>query len=255
MKTLLEISEKETEGLTNKNIDEISEKVEILRAKQKENNEILDLKVKELFVIEDVKRRINEAIEYILLNKKEEEILSRLTLLTSRGKTFENYVLSYYLDGVLLNANKRLLKMTDDRYKLVRDSKEKEKLNTSQGLSLNIFDSYSNMERQVGTLSGGESFKASLALALGMSDFIGESKAGMRLDTLFLDEGFGTLDSESLDVAMETLMELSSVGRNVAVISHVEELKERIPSKIIVKSNGSEGSSVIIKSGLDIMDI
>ena len=173
-------------------------------------------------------------------------VASRLDLTTGKGTTFENYVLGYYLDGVLINANQRLRKMTSNRFYLIRQVEDSGDRRAIEGLNLNVFDTYSNTERDVKTLSGGEGFKASLALALGLSDFIQENRSGIRLDTIFIDEGFGTLDQESLDSAMETILELHGLGRLVGIISHVEELKERIPTQIVVENQREQGSVVKI---------
>lgn len=170
------------------------------------------------------------------------DIARRLDQTTGKGTTFENYVLGYYLDGVLANANQRLKKMTTNRFRLQRQNQDSGGKNRIEGLDLLVFDSYSNSSRDVRTLSGGEGFKASLSLALGLSDFIQEKNAGIRLDTIFIDEGFGTLDQESLDSAMETILELQGLGRLVGIISHVEELKERIPTQIVVENRREDGS-------------
>ena len=135
--------------------------------------------------------------------------------------------------------------MTNGRFELVR-KEEKAKHGAAAGLELNVFDRHSGKERPVKSLSGGETFKASLALALGLSDVIQSQQGGVRVDTLFVDEGFGTLDSESLEAAIETLMELQSTGRLIGIISHVDELKDRIPSKIVV-TNKQEGSHARIE--------
>lgn len=218
-----------------------------------EKKGILEDKKSELLIkhsrLSDAAGKIKESAEFLKKNSEDLSILENLLHITSRGTTFENYVLSYFLDGVLIHANRNLLKMTGDRYRLIRNTTEEDKKNRIQGLSLNIFDSYTNGERDVGSLSGGESFKASLALALGLSGYISESRGGSLMEAIFIDEGFGTLDSESIDSAMETLMELGSTGRKVAVISHVEELKERIPSKIKVTNSPSKGSSALIYRG------
>lgn len=147
--------------------------------------------------------------------------------------SFERYVLGIYFEEIIEAANTRFTQMTTNRYSLIRN-KEKTKGAGPKGLDLDVFDNYTGMKRSVKTLSGGESFKASLALALGLSDVIQNHSGGVSVDTLFIDEGFGTLDVDSLDSAIETLFELNQRGRLVGIISHVEELKTRIPVHIEV---------------------
>lgn len=159
--------------------------------------------------------------------------------------SFERYLLSIYFSEILSAANKRFIKMTNRRYELVR-REEKTKGRGAEGLEINVFDLYSGKERSVKSLSGGETFKASLALALGLSDVIQSQKGGVEIDTLFIDEGFGTLDTDSLEMAIETLMDLQSSGRLIGVISHVEELKDRIPARIVVEKI-NEGSHARIE--------
>lgn len=159
--------------------------------------------------------------------------------------SFERYVLAIYFEEIILAANLRFTQMTNNRYSLLR-REEKVKGTGAKGLDLDVFDNYTGKTRSVRTLSGGESFKASLALALGLSDVIQNHSGGVSVDTLFIDEGFGTLDSDSLDTAIETLFELNQRGRLVGIISHVEELKMRIPVHIEV-TKSSQGSHVNIK--------
>ncbi len=159
---------------------------------------------------------------------------------------FENYVLSYYLNNVLVEANNRLARMTDNRYALLRKDTSERK-SEKLGLQFAVFDALTNKERDVGSLSGGEKFKASLSLALGLSDVISMYAGGIRLDCLFVDEGFGSLDRNSLDQAMNTLMELADGDKLVAIISHVSELENRIDRKIIVTKSTS-GSHIRIQS-------
>ncbi len=147
--------------------------------------------------------------------------------------TFERYVLAAFLDQIVIAANGRLLKMTGRRYCLARTD-ERARSNAQGGLELEVFDYYTGKSRHVKTLSGGEGFKASLALALGLADVVQSYAGGISLDTIFIDEGFGTLDPESLDSAIEALMELRQIGRLVGIISHVPELKERIEAKLVV---------------------
>jgi exonuclease SbcC len=147
--------------------------------------------------------------------------------------TFERYVLAAYFDEIIASANLRLGKMTGSRYALKR-KEDKSKGRAQQGLELDVFDNYTGKARHVRTLSGGESFKASLSLALGLADVVQSYSGGISLDTLFVDEGFGSLDPESLDSAIQCLVEIQQSGRLVGVISHVSELKERIRSVLEV---------------------
>ncbi|NRD79247.1 SMC family ATPase [Bacillus sp. BRMEA1] len=154
--------------------------------------------------------------------------------------TFERYVLAAFLDDILQEANVRLRKMTSGRFYLLRKT-DRAKGNAQSGLELLIFDQYTGQERHVKTLSGGESFKASLSLALGLADVVQNYAGGVSLETMFIDEGFGTLDPESLDHAIESLIDIQSSGRLVGIISHVPELKERIDARLEVIA-GQTGS-------------
>lgn len=155
---------------------------------------------------------------------------------------FEQYVQASYFDRVLVSANKRLKYMTDERYQLVR-KEEASKVSDKLGLELEVMDYYTGKKRDIKSLSGGESFKASLCLALGMSDTIQEYSGGVVVDAMFIDEGFGSLDDESLEQAMNAIMMLSQSNKMIGIISHVNELKSRIDKKIVVKKSSS-GSTV-----------
>lgn len=159
--------------------------------------------------------------------------------------TFEYYVQTAYFTKVIEQANKRLSVMTQGRYALVLRDKAISQASKS-GLDLDVVDFHTNSKREVSTLSGGESFKAALALALGMSDVIQIFAGGIEVDILFVDEGFGSLDQESLDQAIEVLMKLSSDSRLIGIISHVSELKQRIDQKIIVHKD-LNGSTIEIR--------
>lgn len=154
--------------------------------------------------------------------------------------TFERYVLAAYFDEIISAANVRLNKMAAGRFILSR-KEEKGKGRKQEGLELEVFDNYTGKARHVKTLSGGESFKASLALALGLADVIQSYAGGISLDTMFVDEGFGTLDPESLDNAIQCLIDLQKGGRLVGIISHVPELKERIDARLEITTT-KEGS-------------
>src|SRR5699024_4992380 len=158
---------------------------------------------------------------------------------------FERYVLSNFFSEILYAANTRFEKMTNNRFELVR-REEKTKGGAADGLELNVFDRYSGFERSVKTLSGGETFKASLDLPLGLSDIIHSQQGGVRVVPLFIDEGLCTLDADHLENAVETLMELQETGRLIGIISHVNELKDRIPARILVE-NQREGSHARIE--------
>ena len=157
----------------------------------------------------------------------------------------ETYVQSACFDRVLLRSNLRLMVMSGWQYELKR-RRTADNQRSRSGLELDVIDHYNGSERSVKTLSGGESFKAALALALGLSDEIQSSAGGIQLDAMFVDEGFGSLDEESLQQALRALGDLSAGNRLVGVISHVAELKERIERQVIVKKDGSGGSRVEI---------
>ena len=157
--------------------------------------------------------------------------------------TFQRYVLRTLLDDVVEEANVRLSLMSRGRYTLQRSNVLAD-ARKAGGLDLEVFDSYTGVPRPVGTLSGGESFLASLALALGLSDVVQAYAGGMRLDTILVDEGFGTLDPEALELAMRALVDLQNGGRLVGIISHVPELKERIGARLEVIP-GERGSRAV----------
>jgi ATPase involved in DNA repair len=170
------------------------------------------------------------------------------TLSGKRKIELETYIQMAYFDRILRRANLRFLTMSGGQYELLRQEDGDNKKEKA-GLELNVIDHYNGTERSVKTLSGGESFQASLSLALGLSDEIQSCAGGIRLDTMFVDEGFGSLDEEALNQAMKALLGLAEGDRMVGIISHVAELKERIEKKIIVTKNkgGDEiGSSARI---------
>lgn len=146
----------------------------------------------------------------------------------------ETFVLISYFELVLARANERLQRMSDGRFYFLRHIGVSDR-RRSAGLELDVMDNYTGRARPVATLSGGESFNASLALALGLADVVSEESGGREMDAIFIDEGFGTLDEDTLDKTIDALFELQSGGRLVGVISHVAELRERIPSRLIIK--------------------
>lgn len=151
-----------------------------------------------------------------------------------RNMDLESFVQAGYFDNILNRANTHLQKISEGKYSLVRESESRDN-RTKFGLNLNIYNHNNGKERSVSTLSGGESFNAALSLALGMSELVQSNAGAIQLNSLFIDEGFGTLDKDSLDNAIKTVMGISTSNRMVYVISHVSELKERIDKQIIVK--------------------
>lgn len=175
---------------------------------------------------------------------KEYELVGGLHRLCS-GKnpqrlSFESFVLTSYFEQIVAAANLHLWQMSMGRYQLLR-KKERSRGNTSSGLDLEIMDSYTGLPRHVSTLSGGESFETSLALALGLAEVVQQNAGGIHIQTMFVDEGFGSLDPQSLDSAIQTLTGLREEGRLVGIISHVPQLYERIPARIVITPsiNGS----------------
>ena len=190
--------------------------------------------------LEELEKAMGEAREEITF-------LSRLNDLANGGEqgfknvTFERYVLGAILDEVVYAANLRLQKMSRSRYSLER-SDYTGGGRGKQGLDLAVMDAFTGQSRPANTLSGGETFLASMALALGLADVIQSYAGGIHMDTMFIDEGFGTLDPDTLELAMETLVKLQSSGRLIGMISHVPELKTRIPAHLEV-TRGDDGST------------
>ena len=245
------IKEAENTLADAKEIDE-----ESIKAKQKElkslNSEI-DAKKKVI----NARKAANESAEKEIKAKSAEVLaveakwswvkaLSNTANGNISGKEkvmLETYIQMTYFDRIIARANTRFMVMSGGQYELKR-RKEAENNRSQSGLELDVIDHYNGTERSVKTLSGGESFKASLSLALGLSDEIQSSAGGIKLDTMFVDEGFGSLDDESLDQAMRALQNLTEGNRLVGIISHVTELKERIDKQIVVTKEKSGGSSI-----------
>ncbi|MCX5873665.1 MAG: hypothetical protein NTY51_10620, partial [Deltaproteobacteria bacterium] len=159
--------------------------------------------------------------------------------------TFQRFVLASLLDDVLIAASQRLRIMSGQRFSLNRVASGGDK-RMAHGLDLEVWDEYTGTARPVSTLSGGESFLASLSLALGLADVVQSYSGGVNLDTIFIDEGFGSLDPEALDLAFQALLDLQASGRLVAIISHVPELRDRIPTRLEVTSGRSGSSAAFV---------
>lgn len=201
----------------------------------------------------DKRNTIQELRPVLDKARKDSTTLRRLYELvrgqTGNGKiTLEQYVQATGFDGIIRAANRRLLPMSDGQFELYRqeDSLGK-KSNTF--LDLEVLDNYTGHRRPVGNLSGGESFKASLSLALGLSDTVSSNLGGVQMDALFIDEGFGSLDRKSIESAMDILLNLSGTHKLVGIISHREELKESIPQQIKVTKTRS-GSTIEVDFGV-----
>ena len=198
-------------------------------------------------ILENIRKRSEEAAG-IGERLKWMTALSETANGTLSGKQkimLETYVQMTYFDRIIDRANTHLMVMSGGQYELIRKT-EADNNRSQSGLELNVIDHYNGSERDVKTLSGGESFKASLSLALGLSEEIQSSAGGIRLDSMFVDEGFGSLDEESLRQAMRALSGLTEGNRLVGIISHVGELKEKIDKQIVVKKETTGGSTVRI---------
>lgn len=235
-----------TKDIVFMDITTIDEEIRSIQNNKKE----LESKLRELHAIIVGNKTILKNVENLNIEFKEIEeeykVLGELADLANGKKapyiSFERYILASYFEDIIEAANIRLEKITGDRFSLIRKT-SKSKGAGQKGLELEIYDNYTDSSRDVSSLSGGESFKASLSLALGLSDIVQSNAGGVSLDTMFVDEGFGTLDPQSLDNAIDSLLELQRGGRLVGIISHVEELKERIDAKLEVTST-SKGSKV-----------
>lgn len=196
-------------------------------------------------------RTLIETIEDLQAQSKEQlDELSQMMQLyqTMNGDnpqkiSLERYVLQWYLAEVLQCANQQLNQLTKGRYRFeLKQETGRSKGNT--GLEINVYDDNAGATRSSHTLSGGESFIAALSLALGLAEVIQSQAGGVAIEALFIDEGFGSLDEEALEMAMEALESIENAGRMIGIISHVRELKERIPQQIIVETSGTGRSSI-----------
>ena len=199
-------------------------------------------------VLENVRKKVAESagIEAKWAWVKSLSDTANGTLSGKEKIMLEAYIQTTYFDRVIARANTRLMVMSGGQYELKR-KREADNNRSQGGLELDVIDHYNGTERSVRTLSGGESFKASLSLALGLSEEIQSSAGGIRLDTMFVDEGFGSLDEDSLQQAMRALASLTEGSRLVGIISHVSELKERIDKQIVVTKAPSGGSRAEIR--------
>lgn len=200
-----------------------------------------DLALKEELV--DLIKKYNDAREIV----RKLSILEKIINGNSEGKrsthpTLSRFVLIHYLELILVYANKRLSEMTNGRYELRR----KDTYNASEALIIDVFDHFNNETRNIATLSGGETFQASLALSLSLSEVIQHEAGSINMDMLLIDEGFGTLDEETLNTAINTLVDIQTRGKMVGIISHVEELKARLQNIIYVETENERSTTKIV---------
>ena len=234
--------EKELSKEVKPNLEEIKERVQLQEKKVSDFGKQLAVQKNIYNTNKELYSELYNEFKVWESNIKEvREIITLSNVLsgkTESKKSLETYVQGYYLDLILEAGSKRLLQMSNDRYRFERRI-EKAKGGGLQGLDIEIYDVYLNSNRIVNSLSGGELFLASLSLALGLAEVIQNESGGISLETIFIDEGFGSLDSETLDTAITTLIDLQSYGRNIGIISHVSELKDRIRSKVEVYSENN----------------
>lgn len=224
--------------ILNEKINELSENLTKLKV---ENSNLREIREKIIKIKIDYNKKISDG-----------QILSKLSKIASGNKgavksreklDFETFVLIYYFEKILSYSNKRLYKMSNGQYRMIR-KKSGGDLRSRQGLDIEIIDSNTGKIRPASTLSGGETFLASLSLALGLSDEIAAENGGIKIDTLFIDEGFGSLSQNYLENAISTIEKISYENKFIGLISHVKELKDSIDAKILVKYDKSKGSEV-----------
>ncbi|MDO4383991.1 MAG: SMC family ATPase [Eubacteriales bacterium] len=260
---LRRISESEgvIQELKNQLADE-NETVEILELREvqkekREEQEILRKRIKDCNLIRETNDSVLQKIG--TLEKSLDEAEKKYTMIQNLAETangnlsgkqriqLETYVQQQLFDRILYRANLRFRVMSGGQYDLMR--RKEYQLNQQSGLDIDVVDHYNGTTRSVSTLSGGESFMASLSLALGLSDEIQESAGGVQLDAMFVDEGFGSLDEETLELAMKAMQNLAEEGgRIVGIISHVSELQTRIERQIQVRKEKSGGSTAVIRN-------
>lgn len=252
-KTQLEDAEKDAAGRKLIDIAKLKDECDIQEAEVSKKREASNTISNRLKGNEEKLGKISSQKADLEKARKESNICTGLYDLvkgtTGNGKiTLEQYIQAAGFDGIIAAANRRLLPMSDGQYVLSRleDGLGKK---SNKFLDLEVLDNSTGHRRPVGNLSGGESFKASLSLALGLSDTVSANLGGVQMDALFIDEGFGTLDRKSMESAMDILINLSGANKLVGIISHREELMENIPQQIRVRKT-SDGSRVSIETGL-----
>lgn len=248
--SLSETVEKEKKTLRDQESpDGLADKIAAMEQRRREYKTELSLRLGQLQANQEAYAHLSQGWkEY---GQAGEEYQKRLQLsqtasgeLAGRPKlAFEQYIQAFYFEHVLDAANQRLTVLSRGQYALMRRT-QANNLRSADGLEIEVLDHYTGKKRPVSSLSGGESFQAAMSLALGLSDVVQRFAGGIEVDAVFIDEGFGSLDQEALNKALETLSSLSEGDRLVGVISHVEALKERIPQQLVVRK-GLQGSRIL----------
>lgn len=242
----------ETDGKTPVDLEALHQKRAVLTAQYGELDQARQGVYRRLHDNRSVLGQLQREAQSLEQERNHVAVLEQLsktangTLKNRQKITFEQYIQAYYFRRILDGANRHLAVMTDGRYRLERREIALDK-QRSFALELDVFDYYTGKLRPIRTLSGGESFKAALSMALGLLDVVQFMAGGVEIDTIFIDEGFGSLDGESLEQALQVLSCLTEGNRMVGIISHVSELKERIDQKIVV-TKGKSGSSIKVVS-------
>lgn len=245
--------EKQLENMKSPELSELEEKKKSLMLEKSELEQTRKLCNLRLSSNKNVQDNIIKYSEELHTREKKYQMVKLLSdtacgnLSGKERISIETFIQMTYFDRIINRANVRLMRMSSGQYELVRRT-ENEKGRGQKGLELDVIDHYNGTNRSVKSLSGGEAFKASLSLALGMSDEIQSSAGGIQVDSMFIDEGFGSLDDESLNQAINVLQELTAGNKPVGIISHVAELKERIDSQIVVTKEKNCGSRIDIKT-------
>lgn len=243
---LLSVQLNEFKGINEDNFEKITSEIKSFEGEISK----LDESTKQILVRKSINDKVCEALkiknrEFIKISDtyKDYKILSNCANGNLKGNAripFEQYIQGYYLDLVLFEANKRLRLMSQNQFQLLR-KKDITSLQGKTGLDLEVMDFHTFKKRSTKTLSGGESFKAALSLALGLCDCVSNFSGATNMESMFIDEGFGSLDSESLDLAMDVIFNLTNGNRLIGIISHIEDLKSKIQNQILTykTQNGS----------------
>ncbi|GHS95311.1 hypothetical protein AGMMS50276_10410 [Synergistales bacterium] len=236
----------ETSDKVKPDLDKLTTEAELVNAAISELRDKRDKVKSRLEQTENLLKELRRSAERFVKLEKRYAAIKQLSDTANGRLDFETYAQTAYFERVLLAANSRLKLVSQNRYKLLRKT-DSDDARRRSGLELEVIDAYTGKSRSANSLSGGESFMASLSLALGLSDVVQQSVGGIRLDAMFIDEGFGSLDAEVLELAVRTLSDMANSGRIIGIISHVSELREMIPKQICVEKthSGSKVSLVV----------